>query len=154
MEYRAAGLTERAEFFEAIVEQLGADADEALRFLGMSLEELREAYMAVGEVRSVLVEGRPVGNLWLELRDRTLHVHGFILEPASRGQGFGTRIVDDLRREFEMRAEAIEVGVQASNTDALRFYERVGFHLIEGETARGFLILRMLIRRSGRGATG
>jgi len=153
MEYRAADRADRASFFDAIVAQLGADADGALRSLGLSVEEFRALYSTTGEVRAVLAGGHPVGHLWIEHRERTLHIHGFILRPASRGRGFGTRIVDDLRAEFAVRADSIEIGVQMRNADAIRFYERVGFRTAPTPTADGFQIMQLSLRREDPGST-
>lgn len=143
MEYRSPTGSEREELLAQVIAQLGAQGEEALRFLGMTREEFAEIYRVTGEVRIVVDEGRDVGGVWIEERGRQLHIHAIILRPEARGRGIGTRIIQALRNEFTPRVDEIELGVQDSNADAIRFYERVGFRKVRAETMPGFSILRL-----------
>jgi len=156
IEYRDPAPTERDRFFEEIVEELGDDSAGALAFLGMTVETLRAIYQTVGDVRIVRSGGSDVGHLWIEERDRSLHVHAIILRPGARGRGIGTRVLEGLRREFAGRVDEIELGVRDENTGAVRFYERLGFRRAPMETAPGFSILRLSVRGDAPGdrATG
>jgi len=143
VEYREPTTEERAELLRMILDQLGGDSQGALAFLGLTPEEFAHIYRTTGEVRVVRDAGTDVGYLWIEERDRTLHVHAIILHRAARGQGIGTRVFRALMTEFSPRADAIELGVQDTNAAAIRFYERLGFRKIAIQTAPGFTVLRL-----------
>jgi ribosomal protein S18 acetylase RimI-like enzyme len=56
------------------------------------------------------------------------HLHIDLL-PELQGQGFGRRLIDTLRTALAERGvAAVHLGVDAANTGALAFYERLGFH--------------------------
>jgi ribosomal protein S18 acetylase RimI-like enzyme len=114
-----------------------------MAFLGMTAEQFAQVYRATGEVRVIRADGDEVGYLWIEERDRALHVHAIILCSGARGQGIGTRVLQALQHEFSSRVDAIELGVQDENTAAIRFYERAGFQRVPVETAPGFSIMRL-----------
>jgi len=157
MEYREATPDERDRLFRMILDQLAGQSEEAMAFLGMSIEQFAEVYRTTGEIRVVLVDGDDVGCLWLEKRERQLHVHAIILRPGARDRGIGTRVVHALRREFSSRVDEIELGVQDENVNAVRFYERSGFRRVPVDTAQGFSIMRLSLRDdsgSPAGTTG
>lgn len=55
--------------------------------------------------------------------------------PAQRGQGLGSALVSLLRTECRSRGVAlIEVNVDEGDVDALRFYDRHGFVLVQPDT--------------------
>ncbi|WP_127819071.1 GNAT family N-acetyltransferase [Microbacterium sp. CPCC 204701] len=66
--------------------------------------------------------------------------------PGSRGSGIGGAIVDRLVEECgESGVSAIEVNVDEGDVDALRFYDRHGFHLVQPDTGeRAFYLSREL----------
>jgi ribosomal protein S18 acetylase RimI-like enzyme len=56
------------------------------------------------------------------------HLH-IDLMPALQGQGFGRRLIDTLRGALADRGvAAVHLGMDAANTDARAFYDRLGFH--------------------------
>jgi len=56
------------------------------------------------------------------------HLHIDLL-PELQGQGFGRRLVDTLRAALAERGvAAVHLGVDAANTGARAFYDRLGFH--------------------------
>ncbi|MDD4903541.1 MAG: GNAT family N-acetyltransferase [Candidatus Bipolaricaulis sp.] len=149
--YRSPTQVECADLFEAVLAQLGSQAEEAEAYLGMTRDQFAEIYRTTGEIRIVLDDGCAVGALWIEERDRQLHIHAIILRPEARGRGIGTRIIQSLKNEFSPRVDEIELGVQDSNADAIRFYERVGFREVPVGTMPGFTILRLALRTPGAG---
>lgn len=130
-----------------ILDQLAEQSESALAFLGLTREQVAQVYRTTGEVRVVRDAGADVGYVWIEERNRKLHVHALILRPTARGRGIGTRVLQALRAEFSSRVDEIELGVQDANTAAIRFYERVGFQRIPAETAPGFSIMRLPVRK-------
>ena len=56
------------------------------------------------------------------------HLHIDLL-PDLQGQGFGRRLIDTLRAALAERGiAAVHLGVDAANTGARAFYDRLGFH--------------------------
>ena len=78
------------------------------------------------------VDGRPVGEVWLQLRDRSdgTHAFGFELQvrPRLRGRGYGRAMVRAAQREARARGvRSIALSVFGFNTTARRLYESDGF---------------------------
>lgn len=117
-----------------------AEAESVYAELGLTPERVAGLPHEVGELRTVEEDGVTAGYVWLELRERTLHVHALLLEPEFRGRGIGGRVLAGLEDEFRGRIDEVELGVEPGNTPALHLYERAGF---EGVGERlGFLIMR------------
>jgi ribosomal protein S18 acetylase RimI-like enzyme len=127
-------------FAELWAETMPADADRIYAELGLTPERVAELPHEIGELREVEEDGAVAGYAWIELRERTLHVHALLLEPEFRGHGIGGRVLSELEDEFRGRIEEIELGVEPGNVPALRLYERAGFERV-GERL-GFLIMR------------
>jgi GNAT superfamily N-acetyltransferase len=68
------------------------------------------------------------------------------VEPANRGRGIGTALLDSAVELIEQRgAELFEVNVDEGDIDALRFYRRNGFTDIEPDTGeRAFYLQRAI----------
>lgn len=63
-----------------------------------------------------------------ELADYPAHLHIDLL-PELQGQGFGRRLIDTLRDALAARGvPAVHLGMDAANTGARAFYDRLGFH--------------------------
>jgi ribosomal protein S18 acetylase RimI-like enzyme len=127
-------------FAELWAETMPADADRIYAELGLTPERVAELPHEIGELREVEEDGAVAGYAWIELRERTLHVHALLLEPEFRGRGIGGRVLSELEDEFRGRIEEIELGVEPGNAPALRLYERAGFERV-GERL-GFRIMR------------
>ncbi|MGZ4339130.1 MAG: GNAT family N-acetyltransferase [Gaiellaceae bacterium] len=127
-------------FAELWAETMPADAERIYAELGLTADEVARLPHEVGELREVEEDGATAGYVWLELRERTLHVHALLLEPQFRGRGIGGHILAGLEDEFRGRVDEIELGVEPGNAPALRLYERAGFERV-GERL-GFLIMR------------
>jgi ribosomal protein S18 acetylase RimI-like enzyme len=108
----------------------------------MSREELEDVYRHTGEVRTVRLDGKPVGTVWIEHRGRELHVHGILVEGSVRGQGIGAAVLQGLESELADRVDFIELGVRSANQGARRLYEREGFRNAATEAAPGFVVMR------------
>jgi ribosomal protein S18 acetylase RimI-like enzyme len=134
-------------FLDMFRTQLGGSESVALGYLGLSWDKLAELFKTVGEIRSVVEGDDLAGFLWIELRERELHVHAIVLSPDFRGQGLGGRAFRELQREFGEAADLIELGVQEENESAIGFYRHLGFSTVEKDTAPGFLIMRKPIER-------
>ena len=94
-------------FAELFAESLPAGADEIYAELGVTRQEALRLPLQIGELRQVVEEGEVAGYAWIELRERTLHVHALLLEPEFRGVGLTTRVLDDLEDEFGDRIDDV-----------------------------------------------
>jgi ribosomal protein S18 acetylase RimI-like enzyme len=130
-------------FAELWAETMPADAERIYAELGLTAEEVARLPYEIGELREIEEGGAVAGYTWIEMRDRTLHVHALLLEPAFRGRGIGGRVLSELEDEFRGQIDEIELGVEPGNARALRLYERAGFER-SGERL-GFLIMRKLL---------
>jgi ribosomal protein S18 acetylase RimI-like enzyme len=127
-------------FAELWAETMPAGAERIYAELGLTADEVARLPHEIGELREIEDDGAVAGYAWIELRERTLHVHALLLEPQFRGHGIGGRVLSELEDEFRGRIDEIELGVEPGNAPALRLYERAGFERV-GERL-GFLIMR------------
>ncbi|HXH97697.1 MAG TPA: GNAT family N-acetyltransferase [Gaiellaceae bacterium] len=132
-------------FSELFAAFMPPDADSVYAELGLTPEEAARLPREVGELRQVELDGPVAGYVWIELRERTLHVHALLLEPEYRGVGLGARVLAELEDEFGERADEVELGVLPDNAQALALYEKAGFERV-GERLR-FLIMRKPLKR-------
>jgi GNAT superfamily N-acetyltransferase len=95
--YRKATAQQLDDFLRLLRDEAGGYLEPTLRVMGATWDELAEKTRTVGQVRAVVRGRTAVGFVWIEERDRTLHVHGIALEPPFRGQGIGTAV---LRKPF------------------------------------------------------
>lgn len=71
-------------------------------------------------------EAVPVGRLWVDRRERSIHVLDIALLSEFRGQGLGTACLSRLTAEAAARQLPLTVKVEFFNP-ARRWYERLGF---------------------------
>jgi ribosomal protein S18 acetylase RimI-like enzyme len=70
----------------------------------------------------------PERMLSAEVDEYPAHLHIDLL-PELQGQGFGRRLIDTLRGALADRGvSAVHLGMDAANTGARAFYDRLGFH--------------------------
>ena len=127
-------------FSQLFAESMPPDADELYAELGLTPEEAARLPREVGELRQVEEDSDVFGYVWVEARERTLHVHALLLEEEFRGRGLGGFVLAALEDEFREAVDAVELGVEPANRRALALYERTGFERV-GERL-GFLIMR------------
>lgn len=78
----------------------------------------------------------PLGAVWI----RRMQAYGFVdadtpelsiaILPAYRGQGIGTRLMNELFASLQGRYAALSLSVSKENP-ALRLYERLGFEIVQ-----------------------
>jgi len=148
--YRPATPEERAAFFEWMREHVAETGDAMMEFLGLTWDGFADLFEAVGEVRVICCGRDDVGFLWIEARDRDLHVHGIVLRPEFQGQGIGTSVFARLEEEFAGDVDVLELGVRVSNEGAIRFYEGLGFERARTIDEIGFLVYRKALAEPER----
>jgi GNAT superfamily N-acetyltransferase len=99
-------------------------------FVDLQLRAQRREWEASypGSTDEVLVlDGEPVGRLWVAwLTDACVLVH-MILRPEHRRTGLGTRIVGEVIVEADRRGVPVRVTVERTNAPSRAFCARLGF---------------------------
>lgn len=80
----------------------------------------------------VLLDGQPVGRLYVTRTDDAVHVIDVAVLPEFRGRGIGTTLLEELIAEAEAGGKATSIYVERNNP-ALSLYTRLGFELREDE---------------------
>ena len=94
----------------------------------------RHGYLARyphGEHQLVLLEGRPVGRLWVAREPGELRLVDISLLPAHRGAGVGTGLLRALQQEATVAGKPLRLSVARDNP-ARRLYARLGFTPVAG----------------------
>lgn len=80
----------------------------------------------------VVVDDVPVGRMWVGRSDDEIRLLDVTILPEHRGRGIGRVLVERLIEEAGASGAPLRHMVLKSNADALRFYERLGFEVVEG----------------------
>ena len=86
----------------------------------------------------ILVEGEPAGRLYVHRGGSEIRIVDIALLPEQRGNGVGTRLLDELLAEGDADAKSVTIHVERMNP-ALRLYARLGFALAEDKGVYLFL---------------
>ena len=74
----------------------------------------------------VLLDGEPIGRLYVARWPEEIRIVDIALLPAHRGSGIGSRLIGELLREAEDANKPLRIHVEQYNP-AIRLYERLGF---------------------------
>lgn len=74
----------------------------------------------------VLLDGEPIGRLYVDRWEREIRVVDIALLPGHRGSGIGTALLSRVFAEADRDGKAVSVHVEIFNP-ARRLYERLGF---------------------------
>jgi ribosomal protein S18 acetylase RimI-like enzyme len=89
-----------------------------------------ESYLLGTRGEEMLVaeaDGRPVGFLAVIRRGDVRIIDLIAVDPGHRDRGLGRDLVARFMRDSEGACERVQVGTQAANLGAIRFYERLGY---------------------------
>jgi ribosomal protein S18 acetylase RimI-like enzyme len=86
----------------------------------------------------ILVEGEPAGRLYVHRGASEIRIVDIALMPEHRGNGVGTRLLEELLAEGDAGAKSVTIHVERMNP-ALRLYERLGFAVAEDKGVYLFL---------------
>jgi GNAT superfamily N-acetyltransferase len=79
----------------------------------------------------ILVDGRPAGRIWVGTDDEQIHLLDIALLKEVQNRGVGTVLLRRLMDEAAGANKLLRHMVFVLNNDAYRFYERLGFVVIE-----------------------
>jgi ribosomal protein S18 acetylase RimI-like enzyme len=86
----------------------------------------------------ILVDGEPAGRLYVHRGPSEIRIVDIALLPEQRGNGVGTRLLEDLLAEGDASSKSVTIHVERMNP-ALRLYDRLGFTLAEDKGVYLFL---------------
>ncbi len=78
----------------------------------------------------VLLDGNPVGRLWVAPGNGELHLVDIAVHPKLQGKGIGTVLVQRVQQEAAKVRLPIRCCVFRFNTGSLRFHRRLGFSIL------------------------
>lgn len=114
--------------------QTGWTKKEKQAFLLMQFEAQRRDYLArfpESEQLIVLANGTPAGRLWVNGSKEEIRLLDIALLPGYRNTGIGTLLLKHLQKEARATGKPLHHSVHKDNLDALRFYRRLGFKVVE-----------------------
>ena len=79
----------------------------------------------------ILLDGQTAGRLWVGRDEEQIRMLDIAVLPWARGRGIGTAVVTSLIEEARAAGKRLRHMVFMLNTDARRFYERLGFRVFE-----------------------
>lgn len=78
----------------------------------------------------IVVDGEPVGRLYVDRRDDEIRLIDIALLPERRRAGIGRKLLEDLQREAAAAGHPLRIHVEMNNP-ALSLYRRLGFRELE-----------------------
>ncbi len=102
-------------------------------FLRMQFEAQDTEYRRAnpeGSFDVIEVGGRPAGRLYVDQRPGDLRIVDIALLPEFQSRGIGAELVAGLGGEAAAEGRIVSIHVEAHNR-AARFYERLGFEVVE-----------------------
>ncbi len=110
------------------------DDEQKLAFCRAQYDAQKEEYDARfpdAEYDVIEAEGRTVGRVWIARTEKELRLLDIALLPEAQRQRLGAAIVGALIEEARASGKRLRHMVFMLNTDARRFYERLGFRVFE-----------------------
>lgn len=122
-------------------------------FLRMQLAAQRKDYEGrhpEAEYAVILVGGRPAGRIWIARPGDEIHLLDIALLPEFQNCGVGTVLLSRLMDEARAAGLPLRHYVFILNTEALRFYERLGFEVV-GESGGAYRYMEWDPKREDAG---
>lgn len=108
--------------------------EERSRFVEMQFEAQSSDYdrrFPDSDHSVLLVAGEPVGRMWVGRWPDQLRLLDIALLPEHRNQGIGTIAIRRLQEDAAVAGLPLRHSVFKDNEAGLRFYERLGFEVVE-----------------------
>jgi ribosomal protein S18 acetylase RimI-like enzyme len=105
-------------------------------FLRWQLEMQRRDYEArfpQTDYQLILFRGEPAGRLWVARTPEQIRLLDIAVLPEFQNRRIGTYLLQNLIKESEETGIPLRHMIFKLNTEARRFYERLGFRLLEDE---------------------
>lgn len=79
----------------------------------------------------IVVDDERIGRLWVDRRDEEIRLLDIAILPRSQNAGIGTALLEQLQQQAAEAGLPLRHSVSATNRDALRFYQRLDFVVVE-----------------------
>jgi ribosomal protein S18 acetylase RimI-like enzyme len=135
------------EFLALLRVHMADYVERTMEQMNLSWSEFEQLVQKVGQVFAIHVGDDSAGYLWIEERNRTLHIHGLILREPLQNRGIGSRALLELENSHSPQVNAIELGVHYSNLRARALYERLGFQVVRDLEDLGFWVMQKPLHR-------
>lgn len=122
----------------ALVDWTPAQKDAFLRMQFHAQDQYYKEYYSGAEFQVILLDGQPVGRLYVHRMMDEIHVLDISLLPLYRGQGIGTHLLNAILEEGTEKNLPVTIYVEQFNP-AMHFYERLGFRLAEERGVHYFM---------------
>jgi len=103
-------------------------------FLGGQFEAQRTDYVTRfpdAEHSIVVVDDEPIGRVWIDRRFDEIRLLDIAILPRSQNAGIGAALVEQLQQQAAEAGLPLRHSVHTTNRDALRFYQRLDFVVVE-----------------------
>jgi ribosomal protein S18 acetylase RimI-like enzyme len=120
---------------------LGWSAEQQKAFLVQQFGAQHQYYQANyagANFQVILLDGRPVGRLYVARWNDQIRIIDIALLPEYRNAGIGSRLLGDLLDEAAQAGKPVRIHVEKFNP-ALRLYQRLGFAIIEDRGVYWFM---------------
>ena len=108
--------------------------EQKLTFIKGQFEAQRADYTTrfpASEHSIIVLDGEPAGRIWIDRRDDEIRLLDIAIIPRWQDVGVGTALLEELQRQATEAELALRHSVYMTNQDALRFYRRLDFVVIE-----------------------
>jgi ribosomal protein S18 acetylase RimI-like enzyme len=92
----------------------------------------------------VLLDGKPVGRLWVSQMEGQFHLVDIAVHPDYQGKGIGSVLIQRLQQEATKARLPIGCSVFRFNPGSLRFHRRLGFTIVREDQMYYYLEWRPL----------
>jgi GNAT superfamily N-acetyltransferase len=92
----------------------------------------------------VLLDGKPVGRLWVAQLQQEFHLVDIAVHPEVQGKGIGTALVKRLQQEAAKVKLPIQSMVFRFNPGSLKFHQRLGFTIARADEMHYYMEWRPL----------
>jgi ribosomal protein S18 acetylase RimI-like enzyme len=126
-------------------------AEQKEMFLRWQLEMQRKDYetrFPQADYRLILFKGKPAGRLWVARTPEQIRLLDIAVLPEFQNRKIGTLLLTNLIKESEETGIPLRHMIFKLNTEARRFYERMGFHLKEDD--RMYLLMERQPEEQGK----
>ncbi len=92
----------------------------------------------------VLLDGKPIGRLWVAQLEGEFHLVDVALHPSLQSKGIGTVLIQRVQQEAAKARLPIRCSVFRFNPGSLRFHRRLGFTIVREDQMYFYLEWRPL----------
>jgi ribosomal protein S18 acetylase RimI-like enzyme len=80
----------------------------------------------------IVSDDEPIGRIWIDRRDEEIRLLDIAILPRWQNAGIGTTLLEQLQHQAAETGRPLRHSVYATNHEALRFYRRLDFIVVEG----------------------